>query len=359
MEASLCVKESSRQGELNVIILLVEVSDCDMQCIKPIILPVQKKGFRETINMELPCGKCIGCRIKKKQEMALRLWHESGYHEHSSFLTLTYEDSKLPESGSLSLTDLQSFIKRIRKRLDQPLKYLAVGEYGDDTWRPHYHGIFFGIGLNPHHRKLVMDCWTNCDWSVASIRNKSFGLVEPQSIRYVAGYIEKKLDGEAGNVAYVENGINPVFRLLSKGIGRQYVLDNKNQIVDNGFVSWNGVKFTLPRYYLKVLEKEYGLTAEDINTYSKDNDMKIVEHITGLSMQSDDVIKTLNPELIDKYTRGKMQINKQSGINQQSRLNLKSRVLKTPWHAIAESNGMRTSAGSARQLITNETEDNL
>ena len=49
----------------------------------------------------IPCGGCIGCRIDRSRQWALRCVHEASLHSTNSFITLTYNDENLPEGGSL------------------------------------------------------------------------------------------------------------------------------------------------------------------------------------------------------------------------------------------------------------------
>ena len=60
------------------------------------------------------------------------------------FLTITYDDENNP--GYLLKKDLQDFHKRLRKAFG-PFRFYACGEYGDTTHRPHYHGIYYGLGM--------------------------------------------------------------------------------------------------------------------------------------------------------------------------------------------------------------------
>lgn len=62
------------------------------------------------------------------------------------------------------------------------LRYYLVGEYGDQTQRPHYHAIIFGL---PPYSPLFQQTW-----------KKGFvhtGELTPDSAQYVAGYVVKKL----------------------------------------------------------------------------------------------------------------------------------------------------------------------
>ena len=120
-----------------------------MQCVKPIRIKGKQgtysfKNFSD--GMYVPCGRCIACRIRKREEWTIRLLHELKYHADAVFVTLTYNDESLPinQKGypTLRKKHLQDFFKRLRINLDRDyhhrkIKYFACGEYGDCTGRPH------------------------------------------------------------------------------------------------------------------------------------------------------------------------------------------------------------------------------
>ena len=131
-----------------------------MQCINPVRITKGLDVTRFPDGLLVGCGKCVMCRIAKRREWTLRLIHESVYWEDSVFLTLTYSDDYLPKNGSLDKRQLQLFIKRLRKSLNgRSIKYFACGEYGDNTERPHYHLIIFGISLCQEDKEKVMMAW--------------------------------------------------------------------------------------------------------------------------------------------------------------------------------------------------------
>ena len=72
-------------------------------------------------DFELPCRQCIGCRLERSRQWAMRCLHEASLHDANSFITLTYDDEHVPPGGSLRYRDFQLFMKRLRKRFD-PLK---------------------------------------------------------------------------------------------------------------------------------------------------------------------------------------------------------------------------------------------
>ena len=53
-----------------------------------------KSSFKE---VELACGQCIGCRIGKSREWALRCMHEASLYDHNCFITLTIDDDHMAQ----------------------------------------------------------------------------------------------------------------------------------------------------------------------------------------------------------------------------------------------------------------------
>jgi len=215
-----------------------------MVCTKPIRL--QTKTILQTYpeGLEVPCGKCTACRIKKRQEWSTRMLHELDDHENSIFITLTYDEEH--NTGSLDIKAFQRFFKRLRKNLgERKIRYFACGEYGDKTQRPHYHAIIFGMSLQLDDQQLVRDSWSQ--------GHVEFGIAEPASIRYVAQYIDKKLSGINGYEEYQAQNREPVFRISSLGLGRNFCDKNAEQIIQQMCLTVNGTKQSIPRYYLNRL----------------------------------------------------------------------------------------------------------
>ena len=95
--------------------------------------------------MDIPCGQCIGCRIERSRQWAIRCYHEASLHAENSFVTLTYNDTNLPANNCVSVRELQLFMKRLRKRFGAGIRFYGCGEYGDLTGRPHYHICLFNF----------------------------------------------------------------------------------------------------------------------------------------------------------------------------------------------------------------------
>lgn len=91
------------------------------------------------------CGKCVYCRTVKAHKRAGRMVLEGLLHPVSSFVTLTYSDEHYPADGSVVKEDVRLFLERLSYASGVScIRYQACGEYGDRTWRGHYHGILFG-----------------------------------------------------------------------------------------------------------------------------------------------------------------------------------------------------------------------
>lgn len=71
-------------------------------------------GFSRPV--DLPCGQCIGCRIQRSKDWALRCIHEASIYESNCFITLTFNKGTMNNTGTLVKSDFQKFMKRLRKR---------------------------------------------------------------------------------------------------------------------------------------------------------------------------------------------------------------------------------------------------
>ena len=131
-----------------------------MVCLHPSRIRVKGKPYGSPGSvLEVPCGRCLPCRIEKTREWKVRLLHELDAHESAVFVTLTYDPDHLPEDLSVSKRELQLYIKRVRFAHEpRKIKYFGCGEYGEQYGRPHYH-IFmkvFGFIINISTNKLII-----------------------------------------------------------------------------------------------------------------------------------------------------------------------------------------------------------
>lgn len=233
----------------------------------------------------------MDCRIKRTAEWSTRILHELPYWDTASFVTLTYDEEHLPDleivredtpvilPGTLVKKDLINFFRRLKE--DRKIKYFACGEYGDETktMRPHYHAIIFGV--HPIEKELILDNWK---YGLVDL-----GTVTPKSAKYVASYIQKKLNGQMAEEKY--GGRQPPFQLQSRGIGLQYALDNAERLRQKGFVSLDGHKVGVPRYYQKKLE----MTHEDLKKHAQEREQAVV------AMLNKEGVKVIRPKVKDAY----------------------------------------------------------
>lgn len=229
-----------------------------MLCRKPFMLGVMPCG----------CGQCMPCRINRRRLWTSRLLMESVKAVGSCFVTLTYGQENMPEGASLVPKECQDWLKRIRMAVDPVrLRYFLVGEYGDQTDRPHYHAALFGIdalgaGGDDGRGGVVRETWGKGHTFV--------GELTPESAGYVAGYVTKKMtkkdDGRL-------NGRFPEFARMSlrPGIGAGAMEDfavalrssagdlfvNENGDVPSSYRSGRSF-MPLGRYLRRVLRKKLG-----------------------------------------------------------------------------------------------------
>ena len=65
---------------------------------------------------DVPCGKCINCKLDYAKEWALRIYHHASLEKENCFITLTYDNEHLPEDKSVHRQEVVNFIKKLRKK---------------------------------------------------------------------------------------------------------------------------------------------------------------------------------------------------------------------------------------------------
>lgn len=195
----------------------------------------------------VPCGKCEGCRSDQALMWSVRAYHESLYHKQNSFLTLTYDDAHLPKDGKIVKRDLQLFFKRLRKSAD--FRYIACGEYGEHTHRPHYHALIFGQDFLGGSFRVNDQLYSHP--RLVSVWGKglvSCAEVTLASVMYVCGYTQKKI---ADKDTFLLSSRRP-------GIGAKWLEDYQDDVRrGNSAVTVDGRSFVLPLYYLNRLPEDF------------------------------------------------------------------------------------------------------
>ena len=223
-------------------------------------------------SLDLPCGQCVGCRLERSRQWAIRCMHEAQLHQNNCFITLTYDNTHLPSNGSLHYKDFQLFIKRLRKSLGNVrIRYYMAGEYGENFGRPHFHACIFGHDF--HDKKL----WKRTPSGSLLYRSEklevlwpfgysSVGDVNFESAAYVARYIMKKAvkskyspeewkwagkytDLDTGEIAQVQPEFNKMS--LKPGIGKDFYKKYTSDIYPQDYIILRGKKVKPPKYYDK------------------------------------------------------------------------------------------------------------
>lgn len=223
-----------------------------MSCSYPITIRDKLRGT--DINPKrilVPCGKCIDCIQRKRSDWSFRLLQEHKNSLKSTFLTLTYNEENLPQNSKLVKKDLQNYFKRVRTS-HRNLKYYAVGEYGTQGLRPHYHAIVFNCD-----NSTLVDQWHNTKGTDKNVLGfVTCDTVTEASIHYVTGYVVSKygkIDEKTGKSinTWAPDDIKP-FAIMSKGLGKIYLKHNTKFHKSNFTTETTkegGQKQLIPRYY--------------------------------------------------------------------------------------------------------------
>lgn len=225
-----------------------------MPCDSPIWINRGDKDF------PVPCGTCPPCKIRRVNEWVFRLsWEEEHHSLSSHFVTLTYDTRHVPLSPNGFMTlrkkDFQDYMKRLRKLHSSvapgwpPIKYYAVGEYGDKNRRPHYHAIIFNVSDD----RYFADAWSLDGSQLGGV---FVGTCTSDSIAYCMKYIDKQ-SFRSVNSRHKHRRDDRVleFSLMSKGLGSSYFQDpslrryHASDLSRNFLTKRSGHKIALPRYY--------------------------------------------------------------------------------------------------------------
>lgn len=251
----------------------------------------------------LPCGRCIGCRLQRAGEWALRCVHEASLWPANQFVTLTFDPAHLPPGGSVDPRHWQLFMKRLRKELGDGIRFYACGEYGTvcqscglpsaftgaaevcvcrvfvpGLGRPHYHGILFNCDLadkkletvrhgeNFYSSAVLEKAWGNGFTSVGDVTYESAGYVARYCMEKIVGDSADNEFGRRARAMVLERyqGRRKEFALMSRGgrrvgshgIGAGWFAKFRDDVYPADFVLVDGVKRKPPRFYDNLLDKD-------------------------------------------------------------------------------------------------------
>ena len=260
-----------------------------MPCFKPLdawktpngqIIFYDSPGLKK---LQVPCGRCIGCRMTKAKEWSIRCMHEASMHQQNCFITLTYNAENLPPDCGLRKRDVQKFFKRLRKEIaPTKIRYYYCGEYGEENSRPHYHIILFGydfkdriyVGESAKGNPIYMSPTLERIWGNGFVQ---VGDVTKESTEYTARYIMKKQMGKSKDIVDEKTGLKPYERINSftgeihevlpeyndmsrggrsgHGIGHGWFTRYAGDLYPKDYFTNNGTKHKPPRYYDEQLRR--------------------------------------------------------------------------------------------------------
>lgn len=235
-----------------------------MPCFRPLAafrapgggISFHTKGAYVDRPMLIACGQCIGCKLERARQWAVRCMHEASMHDQNCFVTLTYKAA--PPRGSLDRGAFPAFIKRLRRDLGETrIKYFHCGEYGEELARPHYHGLIFGFDFQDKTR------WSTSSSGHPQFRSahlerlwpygfSSIGALTFETAAYTARYCTKKITGDLAPGHYGDR--EPEFMTCSKGIGQAWIEKYKDETYRDDSIISRGHEGKPPRYYDKYLK---------------------------------------------------------------------------------------------------------
>lgn len=254
----------------------------------------------------IPCGQCIGCRLERSRQWAMRCVNEASLYNDNCFITLTYNDDNLPADLSLDKTHFQKFMKRLRKKYGNNIRYLHCGEYGTLNARPHYHACIFNFdfpdkklwsvrsGVSLYRSDSLEQLWP---YGFATVGEVTF-----ESAAYVARYVLKKVTGDAAEDHY--NGRQPEYITMSRrpGIGREWLTKYVDDVYNNDkLVIRNDLICRPPKYYDYIYDNFLGGDIQKI----KLNRMKELRKIDPAELERDrlEVKEEVKARKLEKLVR--------------------------------------------------------
>lgn len=214
--------------------------------------------------IQIPCGQCIGCRLERSRQWAVRCIHEASLYENNCFITLTYDNEHLPKGGTLVKKHYQDFMKRLRYHYGAArLRYYMCGEYGTQTWRPHYHALLFNHEWEDkkHHTNTAQGhkTWTSRRldeiWGMGQCITAALTF---ESAAYTSRYITTKITGDLAETHYkrywpdgTPYWLEPEYNEMSRdgGIGKEWLEKYNTDVYNHDTVIINGRKTRPVKYY--------------------------------------------------------------------------------------------------------------
>lgn len=275
--------------------------------------PWLKERFNDGLSriFDVPCGHCINCRLNYAKKWSQRCLLECKSWSENFFITLTYDEENLPlnhdySTGEvLSMTlvpqDVTAFLKRLREYYNrefnhQGIRFYMAGEYGDNTFRPHYHLIMFNLpifDLEFYSNSPLGDVYYNSS-TISKLWGKGhcvIGEVTAESAAYVARYCQKKA---TKNIDYDALGIAKEYTNMSRkpGIALPYLQEHFAEIYMDDVIYLPNGQLCQPMRYFD--EKAKGLGVDIDYIKKKRQDISFVMNSQNVAEVSKDYYNYLD-----------------------------------------------------------------
>lgn len=226
-------------------------------------------------DLRLPCGSCVGCRLERARQWAMRCRDEASLYRRNSFITLSVNPESLKVHGdSLDHRYFQLFMKKLRKLAgNHMIRFFMCGEYGPKFGRPHYHALLFNwdfpdrlyfktskAGEKLYRSKVLESLWP---YGFSSVGDVTFG-----SASYVARYHLKKVGSVVSDNHYLNKRtgemLAPEYVIMSRGssargtggIARGWFKRFKSDVYPRDVRVINGLDTKPPKFYDLLYEVE-------------------------------------------------------------------------------------------------------
>ncbi len=204
--------------------------------------------------MDVGCGKCHSCQVKRLAGFRMRLQYELERYPNSLFITLSFTDESLEEYKDNYNLAVCQFLDALRKEYGKSIRHFFVCEFGTLNGRPHYHGILFNVPWLDFYK--VESIWNRGNGLIRKKHKDNFigffrkprGIIYLEGIRemdkitwYLCKYLTKEFQSEKQPRV-----------LISRNLGVGYLSPSqirlhKRLLLPN--VSYGGKLYPLPRFY--------------------------------------------------------------------------------------------------------------
>lgn len=300
--------------------------------------------------LQVPCQSCIGCKLDRSRDWALRCVHEGYYYdERNLFLSLTFNPECINPEGTLVKSDWTKFIDKARQAFivrkgelidDETrfIRYFHCGEYGALGDRPHHHAILFNFrpsdleyvttrnGYRLYRSEKLEECWskpiTAEEYHLYNPRDcyqregKTYvrlgfitiGELTWETAAYTARYILKK-QGRAGeNYQHTDTTTGEVTDRIQEyvtmsnrpGLGQRWIKEFYLDFYPHNYILHKGRRLKPPKYYDKWMEANQPEIMEGVKCKKQQQAKHRALTVTQKQLMAEEAIKLKQVEKLER-----------------------------------------------------------